>query len=313
MNDSQDFKYLFLNDIPLLDTRAPIEFKKGAFAFAQNLPLMTDAERAKVGTCYKQHGQEAAIQLGHSLVSGAIKAQRVAAWAEFAKAHPEGYLYCFRGGLRSKISQQWLNEAGVPYPRIIGGYKAMRTFLLDTIEQAARECSYTVLSGLTGTGKTELLVQLPQGLDLEGIANHRGSSFGKHATAQPSQINFENNLAVELLKKREAGIKHFVLENEGKLVGSCNVPLSIQIRMRGAKVVVLEDDFDARVERILCDYVVKLRSEFVQQYGQTEGDTNYAARLQNSLKNIQKRLGGERYQRLAEILQEALTQQLEQQ
>ena len=98
---------------------------------------MNDAERQKVGTCYKQQGQEAAIKLGHQLVNGAVKAERVAAWAAFARANPAGYLYCFRGGLRSQITQQWLKEeAGIEYPRVVGGYKAMRGFLLETTEQA---------------------------------------------------------------------------------------------------------------------------------------------------------------------------------
>src|SRR3546814_8695178 len=78
------------------------------------------------------------------LVSGQVKARRVAAWAEFARAHPDGYLYCFRGGLRSQISQAWLkDEAGIEYPRVIGGYKAMRGFLLQTIEDAIRSEEHT--------------------------------------------------------------------------------------------------------------------------------------------------------------------------
>ncbi|MGG6498484.1 UNVERIFIED_CONTAM: tRNA 2-selenouridine(34) synthase MnmH, partial [Bacteroidetes bacterium 56_B9] len=78
-----------------------------------NLPLMNDEERQMVGTCYKQRGQQAAIALGHSLVSGDIKRSRIDAWAAFARAHTQGVLYCFRGGLRSQISQQWLqDEAG---------------------------------------------------------------------------------------------------------------------------------------------------------------------------------------------------------
>ena len=125
-----DFRHIFLNDVPMMDVRAPIEFAQGAFPGVVNLPLMNNEERQKVGTCYKQRGQEAAIALGHSLVSGETKNGRIAAWAAFAKAHPKGVLYCFRGGLRSQITQQWLqSEAGMAYPRVIGGYKAMRTFL----------------------------------------------------------------------------------------------------------------------------------------------------------------------------------------
>src|SRR5690606_38752546 len=146
---------------------------------------------------YKQLGQDAAIELGHRLVSGETKARRVAAWAEFAQNNPSGYLYCFRGGLRSQISQQWLEElTGVRYPRVIGGYKAMRAFLLGALQSAITECRFVVLGGLTGTGKTDVLRQLDNSIDLEAHAHHRGSSFGRHANAQPSQIDFENRLAI---------------------------------------------------------------------------------------------------------------------
>lgn len=112
--NSDDYRQIFLSGLPLMDARAPVEFHKGAFPGAVNLPLMNDIERQKVGTCYKVHGQQAAIELGHKLVCGAIKEERIAAWAAFARANPEGYLYCFRGGLRSQITQQWLREeAGI--------------------------------------------------------------------------------------------------------------------------------------------------------------------------------------------------------
>lgn len=210
-DNSADYRDIFLNDRPLMDVRAPVEFLKGAFPQALNRPLMNDIERQKVGTCYKQQGQDAAIALGHQLVGGTVKAERIAAWAEFARANPDGYLYCFRGGLRSQITQQWLAaEAGIAYPRVLGGYKALRGFLIDTIEAAVAECDFVLVGGLTGTGKTEVLAQLDNALDLEGHANHRGSSFGKHATPQPAQIDFENALAIDLLKKRAAGHEQFV-------------------------------------------------------------------------------------------------------
>ena len=153
--DTSNYRDLFLDNVPMMDARAPVEFAKGAFPGVVNLPLMTDEERELVGICYKQRGQQAAIELGHRLVGGAVKAARLDAWAAFAKAHPDGYLYCFRGGLRSQIVQQWLrDEAGIAYPRVTGGYKAMRGFLLDTLDRAIAECDFLVLGGMTGTGKT---------------------------------------------------------------------------------------------------------------------------------------------------------------
>ncbi|TLX53747.1 tRNA 2-selenouridine(34) synthase MnmH [Stutzerimonas nosocomialis] len=307
--DISDFRQLFLDGAPLVDARAPVEFAKGAFPGAVNLPLMTDIERQKVGTCYKQHGQQAAIELGHKLVCGKTKAERIQGWADFARAHPDGYLYCFRGGLRSQLVQQWLrDEAGIEYPRVVGGYKAMRSFLMETLDSALAECRFLLVGGLTGTGKTEVIAQLANGLDLEGLANHRGSSFGKRATPQPSQIDFENALSITLLRLRAAGHSQFVMEDEARLVGRCSIPLPLFQGMQHYPVVWLEDRFEGRVERILKDYVIDLCAEFIDEHG-AEGFAAFAVRLQESLSNIHKRLGGERYQRLAMLMDQALAVQ----
>ncbi|NYT22190.1 tRNA 2-selenouridine(34) synthase MnmH [Alcaligenaceae bacterium] len=308
--DSNDYRRVFLSGVPLLDTRAPIEFAKGAFPGAVNLPLLSDAEREAVGTCYKTQGQDAAIALGHKLVSGRTKAERVAAWADFARAHPEGYLYCFRGGLRSRISQQWLEEtAGIRYPRVVGGYKAMRGYLLRELERAVDECRFVVLSGLTGTGKTDLLRELDNGIDLEAHARHRGSSFGQHAGAQPVQIDFDNSLAIDFLKKRAGGQEGFVLEDEGRHIGSCSLPLALYQGMPGYPVVWLEDAMDSRVSRILRDYVVDLRAEFVAMHGEDVGFERFADRLRRSLGRIVRRLGDERHRRVGALMEAALEAQ----
>ncbi|WP_285354083.1 tRNA 2-selenouridine(34) synthase MnmH [Pseudomonas sp. ME-P-057] len=305
-----DLREIFLHDVPMMDVRAPVEFTKGAFPGVINLPLMNDTERQKVGTSYKQAGQQAAIELGHKLVSGEVKQARIEAWADFARKNPQGLLYCFRGGLRSQITQQWLkSEAGIEYPRVIGGYKAMRSFLIETIEQAVTECDFVLIGGLTGSGKTEVLHQLDNALDLEGHANHRGSSFGKHATPQPGQIDFENLLAIDLLKKRARQIDQFVIEDEGRIVGSRAVPLELYRIMQDAPLVWLEDSFDSRVERILKDYVTDLCAEFIAVQGVEAGFAAYAERLKQSLSSIVRRLGGERYQRLAAIMDGALAEQ----
>lgn len=308
-DNTADYRALFLGQVPMMDVRAPIEFAKGAFPGVVNLPLMNDAEREAVGTCYKQHGQQAAIELGHQLVAGKVKAERIAAWADFARAHPDGLLYCFRGGLRSQIVQQWLrDEAGIDYPRVIGGYKEMRGFLLNTLADGARECRFQVLGGLTGCGKTELLRQLPHGLDLEGHANHRGSGFGRHPTGQPAQINFENALAVDLLQKRAAGIDGFVVEDEGNHIGSCAVPLDLRQALPKAPLIWLEAPFEERVERILREYVIDQLAAFTALYGEEEGFPRFADHLWLSLARIAKRLGGERYLRLSEAMSTALAQ-----
>ncbi|WP_315982767.1 rhodanese-like domain-containing protein [Aliamphritea spongicola] len=151
--DTLNYRQLFLNDTPMIDLRAPVEFKQGAFPSAVSLPLMSNEEREKVGTCYKQQGQDAAIKLGHKLVSGEIKEQRMAAWKAFVEENPEGYLYCFRGGLRSRTTQQWLKEAGADYPLVTGGYKALRNFLLDEIEATCEELPFILLAAIQAAVK----------------------------------------------------------------------------------------------------------------------------------------------------------------
>jgi tRNA 2-selenouridine synthase len=307
-DDIIDYLALFRAGRPMLDVRAPVEFDKGAFPGAVNLPLMNDSEREQVGLCYKQQGQQAAIALGHRLVGGEIKARRVQAWTDFARANPDGCLYCFRGGLRSQIARQWLREAGIIYPRVAGGYKALRGFLLETVDQAVAQCDFVVVGGMTGAGKTDVIVQLDNGLDLEGHANHRGSSFGKRATAQPSGIDFENRLGVDLLKKRAHGIRQFVLEDESRLIGRCALPLPLYQGMQAYPLVWLEEGFDDRVERILRDYVVALAAEYRALHG-ANGDALFGKHLLLALDKLYKRLGGERHQRIVAILEAALAEQ----
>ncbi|WP_115663841.1 tRNA 2-selenouridine(34) synthase MnmH [Cupriavidus taiwanensis] len=309
--DTADFRKLFLSGVAMLDVRAPLEFARGAFPGAVNLPLMDDAERHEVGLCYAQKGQQAAIELGHQLVSGARKAARVAAWAEFARAHPDGYLYCFRGGLRSQLVQQWLRDAGIDYPRVSGGYKAMRGYLIETIDTAAATQPWFVVGGLTGSGKTDVLADVPASIDLEGHARHRGSAFGRRAQPQPSQIDFENALAIDVLRHLEAGWRALVVEDEGRFIGSRDVPQALSQRMQASPLVWLEASFDERVERVLRDYVQGLAAEFIDTQGSAEGFAAYATRLRDAMAAISPRLGGARYGKLSTLLDQALARQAE--
>ena len=157
---------LLLANIPMIDVRAPMEFATGALPNAINLPLMTDPEREAVGLRYKQRGQQAAIELGHKLVCGDIKNARVEAWREFVQKHPNAVLYCARGGLRSQLSQQWLAESGVRIPRVFNGYKALRSYLYQYLQGRSEQQKLLILSGMTGTGKTDLLQQIDNSIDM---------------------------------------------------------------------------------------------------------------------------------------------------
>lgn len=302
-----DYRRLFLEGTPLLDVRAPVEFDQGAFPAAENHPLIDDAERHEIGIRYKDLGQDAAIDLGHELVHGRVKDERIAAWQRFAQQHPDGVLYCFRGGMRSKISQQWLQGAtGIVYPRVRGGYKALRRFLIDELEQAAGDIDPVALGGRTGVGKTLLLQRLPNVVDLEGLAWHRGSAFGRHATPQPTQIDFENRLAIALMRHLALESPPLVVEDEGKAVGSVHVPNVLHEALRRSPLVVLEASIAQRVENTHQEYIHEALAEYREIHGAHEGFERWASYLLDSLDRIRKRLGGSRHHELRAQLESAI-------
>ncbi len=303
---------LFVNDVPLLDVRAPVEFKHGAFPTAVNIPLMNDAERKAVGIRYKEQGQDSAILLGAELLTPEERASRTQKWTAFFAQNPGGALYCFRGGLRSQIAQQWLvdslNDTNKPdsYPRVAGGYKAMRTFLLESIERISQDIPLIVLGGRTGSGKTRLLKQLPNSIDLEGLANHRGSAFGPTATPQPTQINFENALAVQLLKAEAAGHRCLVIEDEARNVGSLGIPQALYEAMQTSKLVMLEVSQEDRNKVSIEEYILDTQKSFNEVYGETRGAEKLSEHLLDSLGKIKKRLGGVRYEAALQQMQHAI-------
>ena len=302
--DTDHYRDIFLRGAPLMDTRAPVEFQHGAFPAATNLPLMSDAEREQVGICYKERGQQAAIELGHSLVKGELREARLKAWCDFARAHPDGYLYCFRGGLRSQIVQDWMRESGIDFPRVIGGYKAMRGFLIDELERSLSACGILLVAGKTGTGKTRVIERVPRSIDLEALAHHRGSSFGRLPEGQPSQIDFENSLSIEfmrLLDQRDASI---VLEDEGKLVGRLSLPEELRSKMQQAPLLVVEESLASRVEVILEDYIHDLGDRYRDREPELWMEL-HRQHLLEGLTRIRKRLGGALYLELEAKMVEA--------
>jgi len=309
-----NFNDLFVSNTPLLDVRAPLEYQKGAFPNAANLPIMDNNEREIIGICYKTHGQEKAIEKGHELIHGTKRETKIRAWMNFAKQYPNGSLYCFRGGLRSKITQQWLHDAGIEFPIVQGGYKALRNHLLQTIENTAVQCSFKLVGGKTGCGKTILIKQLKHAVDLEAAAYHRGSSFGRHATEQNNQINFENILAIDFIKLRHQQTHNkdinIILEDEGRSIGSVGIPKTLFTKMRTSPLVVIEEPLDARIERLVQEYVVEMHQEFIDTADNaTEAFSNFSYYLLNSLEKVQKRLGPARYGGIKQSMQQALALQ----
>ncbi len=302
-----DYRQLLLNDAPLLDVRAPVEYEQGSFPVTLNAPIINNDERENIGRCYKQQGQDKAVELGHELVSGEIKQQRVQTWVDFVNQNPDGALFCFRGGMRSKLTQQWIYEqSGIIYPRVKGGYKAMRRFLLEELDASIADINFFMLSGRTGVGKTVLLHQFKKHIDLEGIYHHAGSAFGKMAQPQPSQIDVENDLSIILMKHRQQQRLNILLEDESANIGSRRLPENLILAMKQAPVIVLESLIDDRAELIYQQYVVDSRQSYQDVYGLEAGTQQWAENLLNSLQRIQRRLGGARYSDVQALMAAAL-------
>ncbi len=304
---AQNIRRLLANETPIIDVRAPIEFNQGAMPNAINLPLMNNEERAAVGTCYKQHGSQKAVELGHQLVKGEIKAHRVAAWREACERFPSGFICCARGGMRSHIVQKWLAEIGIDYPLIEGGYKALRQATIEMTNELVQR-PIILIGGCTGNGKTTLVRSLPEGIDLEGFAHHRGSSFGRTVEAQFAQATFENYLAVDMLKKSSYHSR-WVLEDEGRAIGANGLPESLRIQMATAHLVVVDDPFERRMARLKEEYFDRMTHDFIEAYGEEKGWQEYSDYLHHGLYAIRRRLGAQRAAELTQLLDNALAAQ----
>ena len=306
-NDCEDYHRLFVDGLALMDLRAPVEFIRGAFPNAVNIPLLDDQQREVIGKRYKDAGQDEAIRLGLEMASDDIRQARLQAWQAFCQAHPQGYLYCFRGGLRSRTAQQWLREAGVDFPLVKGGYKAMRRFLIDELEQSAASVPLVCLSGLTGVGKTRVLKKTRQHIDFEGIANHRGSAFGRDALdQQPSVIDWENQVSIEMLQHREACPgKPLLVEDEGRRIGRIGIPDCLYEVMLAAPRAILTVDTESRVRLIGEDYIESAWPEFQRAYA-ADAESEFEGFVLNNLRRIQKRLGGERHAQVHRSFEAAL-------
>ncbi len=305
-----NFEEIAIHKYPLIDTRAPIEYQKGSFPNSVNLPLMNNEERERVGTTYKQKGQDEAIKLGFQLVSGEIKSSRVKSWVEFIKAHPDTHIFCWRGGMRSEIVQQWIYEAsGIKVPKLKGGYKAFRNYLIQRSLELAKQKDIYILGGRTGSGKTLILQDIPQSIDLEGIAKHRGSAFGRYAEPQPSQISFENALAYAQIEHNHKGYQRLVIEDESRNIGQRYIPHDIFEEFQKGRVVIVEVPLSQRVEITYNDYVIYAQKEYDEAYKQGLCEYGWYETMLHNFQRIKKRLGNERFDRFIDIFESAWSYQ----
>lgn len=307
---SADFRSIVLHETPLLDVRAPVEFENGAFPNATNLPILDDEERRLIGIKYKNEGNAAAVKLGEELIGKLGKEERVAKWKEYLTQNPNALLYCFRGGQRSGISQAWLDEAGVNITRLKGGYKAFRNFLLEQTQEISANANTLILGGRTGSGKTLLLSKIKNAIDLEGLANHRGSSFGHFISAQPAQINFENNLAYELIRFDAKNHNNLVIEHESHNIGRAFIPKPIYENFMQGQLVILETPLERRIEITYEEYVISAINNYTKTFGE-DGLEKWANDVNAGLDRIKKRLGGESHLEFNNMFGEAFGKHFE--
>ncbi|GKX67284.1 tRNA 2-selenouridine(34) synthase MnmH [Inconstantimicrobium mannanitabidum] len=309
---TNDFKSIVLDDIKLIDVRAPIEYEKGAMLNSINLPILSNEERHIIGICYKEKGNEEATKLGYQIVSGKIKENRVTSWVKCFEEDPNTMIYCFRGGSRSTIAQTWIYEAtGKDIVKLDGGYKAFRNYLIDSLEPENINSKPLVLTGYTGSGKTKVLNKLKNSIDLEGIAHHRGSTFGHYITPQPTQINFENNLAYSIIKHGDKNYKHIILEDESKNIGKSFIPKNFYNYFQSGDVVFLTATVEERVENILEEYVINGQRDHMKAI--TERELALETWLNDmiaSMERVKGKLGGDRTKVIIEELKLAYNNQI---
>lgn len=269
--------FLKLSKIPLIDVRSPAEYEQGHIPGAINIPLFNNEERAEVGTIYKKCSREASVLKGLEF-SGPKMAGFVRQALKSEKGH-KLRIHCWRGGMRSE-SMAWLfTTARIEMYLLSGGYKAYRNYIR---QQLGHQRPYIVLSGRTGSGKTEILKCLEkmrqQVLDLEGLAHHKGSAFGAIGEKpQPTSEQFENDI-YQILDYFD-DVQSIWVEDESRNIGRACIPDPMFKNIRNAVVVELDMPSALRNKRLVVDYA---------QYPKEQ--------LVNAIQRIERKLGGQHAQ-----------------
>lgn len=267
----------------IIDARTPLEFAEDHLPGAINVPILTDAERVEIGTLYKQQGPQPARIRGLELTCHRFPAI-VATISEAAKGRP-ALVYCWRGGLRSESIAMLLEMTGYPVVKLAGGYKAFRSVVTSFFESVSLPVQLVVLHGMTGSGKTEFLQQLPSEryttIDLEGLARHRGSAFGSLGLGeQPPQKRFET-LLWDAFRKAPTD-RPIVVEGESKRIGRVNLPGDLYEVMAASTKVWCTVSVATRVQRLSAEYAKE----------------EYRQPMAEALERIKKKLGGPQYEEL---------------
>ncbi len=241
------------SDIPLIDVRSPGEFKQGHIPKAINIPLFSNDERAQVGTVYKQKSKQKAIDLGYIIVEPKL----VSFIDESIRVAPSKVIvvHCWRGGMRSQSFAQHLHDNGFKKVYVIEkGYKAFRNFALSFFEQKFK---LKILGGYTGSGKTDVLKVLKskgeQVVDLEGLANHKGSAFGAIGEKeQPTTEQFQNNLFINMYRLNTNNV--IWVEDESLNIGKVIIPQPLFTQMRDQMVYFMDISVAERAKYLSSTY-----------------------------------------------------------
>lgn len=237
-------------ELTIVDVRSPGEYAEGSIPGAWNIPLLNDLERSLVGTLYKKYGQQPAIEKGYELFE-----PKIAAFLDLFTQLPKNRkiaVFCARGGMRSQIIVSFLCAHGYQSVQIKGGYKAFRNWNIDKLEQFELKAP-VILHGKTGVGKTLVLNRLPNSLDLEGLADHRGSMFGGIGKKPVTQKAFD----AALLKKLGEldNTRPVFIEGESRKIGRINLPAGLFTQMRAGRSVLLESNIETRARRTVEEYI----------------------------------------------------------
>ena len=259
---------------PLIDVRSPGEHYKGNMPNSLNIPLFDNEERSIVGTVYKNYGREKAVIQGLDFLADKIdnmvnklfealnvyKSKKVGSQIE----EPSLKIYCARGGMRSQSISWLLEKYNQRNVTLRDGYKSYRKWALESFNQ---EWRINLIGGKTGTGKTKLLKLLDENnyqiIDLEGLACHRGSTFGGIGMKeQPSNEQFENNIA-EKLKGFKKSNKIFV-EAESANIGRCKIPHEFFSQMKSAERIEIKKSESNRLDELIKTYSIYEEKDLIE-------------------------------------------------
>ncbi len=238
-----------LENTVFLDTRSPKEYEDDHILGAVSLPILDNEERHEVGLIYKQISQEQAIEKGLEYY-----AKKIPNIIKTVKKYQDKTLmiYCARGGMRSRIIAALLESIGMKVYQLKGGYKDFRNHLLEKIENFKLKPKIYVVHGLTCTGKTDILKQFLPFIDLEGLAQHRGSLYGAIGLQPNSQKKFENLLMARIEELNEQ--QYIILEGESRRVGNCIMPPFLWSAMVNGEYILVERENQLRFKAMVKEY-----------------------------------------------------------